>query len=98
MSETIRRLVEYEEDCLYNNPIEPDLKKEGWELIGTGGGCTAAIKRVGRASLLLTDQAEAPLSLDQECTLGVYDEDEKVVMTFTVTARQALELGRTASW
>ncbi len=44
----------------------------GWNLIGTGGGCTAFARDLsGNLRWLITDDAEAPVAADAPCTLSL---------------------------
>ena len=64
------------------NPIEDEMEKMWWFLIETGGGCTAFSKQVGdRVELSITDDAEAPVSMEHDCVFGVFV-DGSAVVTF----------------
>jgi hypothetical protein len=81
----IRKLVEGD------NPIETSMEGFGWSLIETGGGCTAFSKQYGDVELLITDDAEAPTSMDQAVTFGIYGDGSQIIAFGNMTVQQVVD-------
>ena len=60
--------------------IEKQLEALGFEVIGTGGGCTAWAKEHHGLEILISDELSADLDGD-DCYIGVFDQDGLDVMT-----------------
>jgi len=77
-----------------DNPLEPEFQRAGWELTHTGGGCTAFVKGDQKGThLFLTDDAEAPVSMDQICSLFVHNGTDFLCAFHSISAQHALDLG-----
>jgi hypothetical protein len=57
-------------------PDRAHMLREGWAVIGTGGGCEAFSRQDGRTYWLLTDKDDPSLpdDMNQPCTLSLFDD------------------------
>ena len=68
-----------------SNPIAAEMERHGFLLQDTGGGMTAFTKDLSKEgaelSLIITDEGEAPQSMDATVTLGV-EVNGTILLTF----------------
>jgi len=60
--------------------IAKQLESLGFEIIGTGGGCTAWAKYHHGLEVLISDDASADLD-GEHCSINIFDQDGLDVMT-----------------
>lgn len=81
-----------------SNPIEAEMAKLGWTLMGTGGGCTAFIKRLGvydsEPELMITDDAAAPVSMEHDCVFTINYNGSPIVTFTNITVRQVVMMAQ----
>ena len=66
-----------------------------WEFISTGGGCTALTLKVGPSHyLMMTEDAQAPETLDAPCTVGLYHREhtEELMLEYGYDWGRIIEL------
>lgn len=82
MSHVVRSLLE--DDA--SNPVAAEMDKHGFLLQDTGGGMTAFTKDLGMSdselSLIITEEGEAPQTMDATVTLGV-EYNGTILLTFS---------------